>query len=492
MQRARGAAGRARARSRASWWRSPRCGRARTPTRPRPPAEPEDPDAELAAEEEAAARGAWRRSPWPRPPRPAAGSGHVRLRRRRPRGPLTVAAWAGDEVLVAEAETLAAFALARGERPVVAHDWKTIAMADEPCAAPPLEHDTMVAAYLIDPARRGYPLDELATEAGLAARDGRAARDGVAPSARCSRACSPSASARASRRTASPSLFDEIELPLVDVLVEMERAGRQARRRAACARSASASTSAPSSSSGASGSWPGRSSRSARRSSSRRSCSTSSACRASGAARPASRPTPACSRRSAHEHEIIPAIEEWREVTKLKSTYLDAFPELIGRRRPPAHHLQPDRHGHRAAVEHQPEPAEHPDPHRAGPRDPRLLRGRGGLPADLGRLLAGRAAAARPHRRRAGAQGHLPPRRGRAHRHGRGDPRRQDRSRHALEGEDGQLRDRLRAVGLRPGRPPADPAGGGAGVHRRATSSASPRSSSSSTTRSSAPARRAT
>src|SRR3712207_7800261 len=31
-----------------------------------------------------------------------------------------------------------------------------------------------------------------------------------------------------------------------------------------------------------------------------------------------------------HEHAIIPAIEEWREVTKLKSTYLDAFPELIG------------------------------------------------------------------------------------------------------------------------------------------------------------------
>jgi DNA polymerase I len=29
------------------------------------------------------------------------------------------------------------------------------------------------------------------------------------------------------------------------------------------------------------------------------------------------------------EHPIVPAIEEWREVTKLKSTYLDAFPELI-------------------------------------------------------------------------------------------------------------------------------------------------------------------
>ena len=29
------------------------------------------------------------------------------------------------------------------------------------------------------------------------------------------------------------------------------------------------------------------------------------------------------------EHEIIPKIESWRELTKLKSTYLDAFPELV-------------------------------------------------------------------------------------------------------------------------------------------------------------------
>ena len=117
------------------------------------------------------------------------------------KGPLTVAAWAGDEVLLSEAETLAAFAMARGDRPVVAHDWKTIAMADDPCAAPPLRHDTMVAAYLIDPARRGYPLDELAAEAGLGAA-GRVAATAWR-SAPCSPGCSPSASAPASTRTGS-------------------------------------------------------------------------------------------------------------------------------------------------------------------------------------------------------------------------------------------------------------------------------------------------
>src|SRR3954453_14956320 len=75
-----------------------------------------------------------------------------------PTGPLEVAAYAGgDEVLVGEVETVAALALARGKKPLVAHDWKSLATTDGPFQSPPLEHDTMVAAYLIDPAARPPP-----------------------------------------------------------------------------------------------------------------------------------------------------------------------------------------------------------------------------------------------------------------------------------------------------------------------------------------------
>jgi DNA polymerase I len=243
-----------------------------------------------------------------------------------PRGPLTVAAWAGDEVLVAEAETLAAFAMARAERPVVAHDWKTIAMADDPCAAPPLAHDTMVAAYLIDPARRGYPLDELATELGLGARVEGA--DGVATRAVLTRLLAERQRERL-EEDGLTDLFHEIELPLVDVLVELERAGVKLdveRLRAISSRFneraielerrvwdlageeftiGSPQQLAPIlfEKLGLSRKRRGKT-------------GFSTDARVLQAIR--------------HEHEIVPAIEEWREVTKLKSTYLDAFPELIG------------------------------------------------------------------------------------------------------------------------------------------------------------------
>src|SRR4051812_22972508 len=88
-----------------------------------------------------------------------------------PTGPLRVAAYAGGaEVLAGEAGATAARAMARGDRPLVAHDWKSIATTDGPFDSPPLEHDTMVAAYLIDPAARAYPLVELCDQEGLGAR----------------------------------------------------------------------------------------------------------------------------------------------------------------------------------------------------------------------------------------------------------------------------------------------------------------------------------
>ena len=70
------------------------------------------------------------------------------------------------------------------------------------------------------------------------------------------------------------------------------------------------------------------------------------------------------------EHEIVPVIEEWRELSKLINTYLGPLPQLIWRGRPPAHDLQPGRRRHGPPLDDEPEPAGDPDPHRARARDP--------------------------------------------------------------------------------------------------------------------------
>ena len=141
--------------------------------------------------------------------------------------PLGFAAFAGgDEVLVGQTETLAALTLSWGSRPVVAHDWKTIATGEEPCDAPPLEHDTMVAAYLLDPAGRAYPLLEIAEREGIGAK---VSGEGNGYATLAERAVLTRELASRQRveieEQGLMGLFRDVELPLVDVLVEMERTG---------------------------------------------------------------------------------------------------------------------------------------------------------------------------------------------------------------------------------------------------------------------------
>src|SRR5437588_7796655 len=68
------------------------------------------------------------------------------------------------EVLTGEAASAEDVVRAVGRRPVIAHDAK--ALGEVPAV---LAHDTEVAAYLLEPARRAYPFRELTEERGLAA-----------------------------------------------------------------------------------------------------------------------------------------------------------------------------------------------------------------------------------------------------------------------------------------------------------------------------------
>ncbi len=241
---------------------------------------------------------------------------------------LSFAAYGGnEEVLVGESESLAAVVLGLGERPLVAHDWKTIASSEHFEGHVELEHDTMLAAYLIDPARRGYPLEELAGDEGIGAEvegDG----DGVAAEAVVTRVLAERQRERL-EADGLTRLLHEIELPLVDVLVEMERAGvkldvdtvRAIAKRVEEEANAlerdvwmlageEFTIGSPQQLAEVLFTKLGLSKKR------RGKTGFSTDARVLQAIR--------------SEHEIIPKIESWRELTKLKSTYLDAFPELVG------------------------------------------------------------------------------------------------------------------------------------------------------------------
>jgi DNA polymerase-1 len=89
-------------------------------------------------------------------------------------------------------------------------------------------------------------------------------------------------------------------------------------------------------------------------------------------------------------HEMPRKVLEYRELSKLKSTYADApDPSRDG---PPAHAIQPDRHGDGPAELVESELAEYSGAQRAGARNSRGIRGRAGSRVTLGGLLADRTA----------------------------------------------------------------------------------------------------
>jgi DNA polymerase I len=127
----------------------------------------------------------------------------------------------GEEVAVGARGEGAGTALAAALSglPVTTHDAKAAVRATGDDLRP--VHDTMIAAYLLEPRRRGYPLDELAADAGLGARgsDDRAALDAVLVRELTAR------QEEGLRREGLERLYREVELPLTRVLAAMEEAG---------------------------------------------------------------------------------------------------------------------------------------------------------------------------------------------------------------------------------------------------------------------------
>jgi DNA polymerase-1 len=121
----------------------------------------------------------------------------------------------GNRALAGELDDPAQLVAAAGARPVVAHAAKTLQEVPRNLA-----FDTEVAAYLLDPARRGYPLEELVEERGIAADAG----DPLATSAVLIHELAARQRPQIHERALEP-LLNEIELPLVRVLRETEKAG---------------------------------------------------------------------------------------------------------------------------------------------------------------------------------------------------------------------------------------------------------------------------
>jgi DNA polymerase I len=253
----------------------------------------------------------------------------------------------GERVVTGEAPDLVAFAEELRGRPLIAHDAKSLGgggrnglLAVAPPGSLDLRHDTIVAAYLIDPARRTYDLHELAADAGLAAAPAGAEPGQLSLAAEEGEAAGdPTVDARLTHELAARQrerldelgldrLLREVEMPLIEVLAAMERAGVKldAKRLAEIGKGMAeriaelereifelAGHQFTIGSPQQLGVVLFEELELSRKRRGKTGFSTDARVLA----------------QIRDEHEIIAKVESWRELTKLKNTYLDALPGLI-------------------------------------------------------------------------------------------------------------------------------------------------------------------
>lgn len=208
---------------------------------------------------------------------------------------------------------------------VAAHDAKRLRLGRSPA------DDTLLAAYLVDPGRSGYELDDLAAEHGLELVPEPATEESTAAlvrGAEAVRRLAPLLREKVLER-GSERLYDEIELPLTAVLAAMEDAGigidtyRMGEITARLADRVEELEAQATELAGESfqlgspqqlarilfeqlGLTPGRKGKTGFSTDAR------------------------VLRGLRGEHPLVPVIEEWRELTKLLNTYLEPLPALIG------------------------------------------------------------------------------------------------------------------------------------------------------------------
>ena len=264
----------------------------------------------------------------------------------------TWAAADAKKIVTGEAEDLSDLVAALRERPLIGHDIKSLgggalhgllaAAGDEGLD---LRHDTKVGAYLLDPARRTYDLVDIAAQRGLAAAS-KAEADEEKPAdagqlelGEEEPVADPAGEARlvweiAKRQRKSmkeaglEKLMDEVEMPLVEVLAEMERAGvmLDAKRLADIGQGFERRIEELQADiyDLAGGEFTIGSPQQLAEVLFEKLGLTRKRRGKTGFSTDARVLT-----QIRDEHEIIAKVESWRELTKLKSTYLDALPELI-------------------------------------------------------------------------------------------------------------------------------------------------------------------